>query len=88
MKHLFTFILTISLCVAVSAQNTAHFTPINATVKPYKGKPAIFLNGEPIAPQFYALTDVPTGNMADMPVAERCIKSFAEAKKTFMQVFY
>ena len=79
MKHFPIFILALLLSVAVSAQNSAHFTPINATVKPYKGKPAIFLNGEPIAPQFYALTDVPTGNMADMPVAERCIKSFAEA---------
>lgn len=73
----FIALFVLLICGSLSAQN--NFAPINATVKDYKGKPAIFLNGKAIAPQFYALTDVPTGNMADMPVPSQCIKDFAEA---------
>jgi len=37
-------------------------TKIDAAVKFYQGKPAIHLNGEPVTPMLYALTDKPTGN--------------------------
>ena len=33
-----------------------------AEVKPYKGRPALYINDVPTLPQFYALTDRPTGN--------------------------
>lgn len=36
--------------------------PISARIGNYKGKPSVFINGVPVPPQIYALTDWPIGN--------------------------
>ena len=51
---------------------------IQAEVKIYQGKPAIHLNGEPITPMIYALTDVPTGNRSFEGISGYNTKLFAE----------
>ena len=44
------------------AQTDADYRVERAEVKPYKGRPALYINDVPVVPQFYALTDRPTGN--------------------------
>ena len=56
MKRLAAFFL-LALTGCLSAQ-----TVERAEVKPYMGRPALYINGVPTVPQFYALTDRPTGN--------------------------
>lgn len=50
-----------------------------AEVKPYMGRPALYINDTPTVPQFYALTDRPTGNRAYECVPSHNIAQFARA---------
>ena len=47
-------------------------------VKNYKGKPAIHVDGVPMSPFFYALTDRPTGNKTWEEIPAHSIKQFAD----------
>lgn len=47
-------------------------------VKNYKGKPAIYVDGVPMSPFFYALTDRPTGNKTWETLPAHAIKQFAD----------
>ncbi len=52
--------------------------PINAEVRNYKGKPTIFINGEPHSPMIYSLTDQPGGRLSTDEVPQLNIKLFAD----------
>ncbi len=49
-----------------------------AVVGPYKGKPTIFLNGTPVAPVQYGLTDVPGGRWSWEEIPQHNIRQFCE----------
>jgi hypothetical protein len=53
--------------------------PFEAHIAPYKGKPALHLNGEPVVPSLYALTDCPGGRYSWEEVPQRQIRKFGEA---------
>lgn len=44
----------------------------------YKGKPAIFINGTAVPPQYYALTDCPGGNKSYETIPAKCIRQFSD----------
>ena len=54
-------------------------TPYAAELKPWQGKPAIFLDGQPEAPVFYALTDVPGGRWSWEEIPQHNLCNFCEA---------
>ena len=47
-------------------------------VKNYKGKPAIYVDGVPMSPFFYALTDQPAGNKTWETIPHKSISDFAK----------
>lgn len=51
---------------------------ITAEVLPYKGKPTIHLNGDPVSPMMYALTDVPGGRWSWEELPRHNISQFCE----------
>jgi hypothetical protein len=51
-------------------------TPKTAEVKPYQGKPALFVNGEPVSPNFYALTHAYGARWSWEEVPQRNLKNF------------
>ena len=67
------FLLLASSCSLFSQ------TVERAEVKPYKGRPALYINGVPTVPQFYALTDRPTGNRSYVALPSHSIAQFAKA---------
>ena len=73
MKRLAAFFL-LALTGCLSAQ-----TVERAEVKPYMGRPALYINGVPTVPQFYALTDRPTGNRSYESQPSHSIALFAQA---------
>ena len=55
-----------------------HSTPpgIRARVTDYRGRPTIFINNRPVAPVFYALTDVPGGRRSWDEVPQHNVERF------------
>lgn len=53
--------------------------PLSAELRPYQGKPTIFVNGQPESPMFYALTDVPGGRWSWEEVPQHNLRNFCEA---------
>ncbi len=53
--------------------------PLSAELRPYQGKPTIFINGQPESPMFYALTDVPGGRWSWEEVPQHNLLNFCEA---------
>lgn len=53
------------------------FQPLNTQVLPYKGKPAIHLNGKAVPPLIYALTSCPGGRFSWNEVPSVSISQFA-----------
>jgi hypothetical protein len=53
--------------------------PLSAELRPYQGKPTIHINGQPEAPMFYALTDVPGGRWSWEEVPQHNLRNFCEA---------
>ncbi len=49
----------------------------SSKVAEYKGKPAIFVEGKPMSPFFYALTDQPPGNKTWETIPHKAISDFA-----------
>jgi hypothetical protein len=45
-------------------------------VKNYKGRPTIFLNGKPVSPMIYALSDTPGGRLSTDEIPQHNIKRF------------
>ncbi|MBO4216879.1 MAG: beta-galactosidase [Clostridia bacterium] len=54
-------------------------------VKDYKGKPAIYVDGRPMSPFFYALTDQPGGNKTWETIPHKSISDFAKIGTKFFQ---
>lgn len=54
-------------------------------VKYYKGKPAFFIDGKPMSPFFYALTDQPGGNKTWETIPHKSISDFAGIGTKFFQ---
>ncbi len=52
--------------------------PVSAKVKAYQGKPTIHLDGVPVSPVMYGLTDVPGGRWSWEEVPQHNIKMFCE----------
>ena len=61
-------------------------TPLSGKVEQYKNKPTIFINGRPVAPLIYALTDVPGGRWSWEELPQRNIRLFADAGFELFQV--
>lgn len=68
------------------AQTDSDYRVERAEVKPYKGRPALYINDVPVVPQFYALTDRPTGNRSYESGPSHNIALFAEAGFTLYQL--
>lgn len=60
------------------SQNGGQKSPMEAAVKNYHGRPTMFIDGRPISPVIYALTDQPGGRYAGDDVPQVNIKSFAD----------
>lgn len=80
MKYIYLFTLLIA----------GHFlhaqTPRSAEVKPYNGRPTIFVNNEPQTPAFYALTHAYGGRWSWEEVAARNINNFCQIGYRLFQV--
>ena len=74
MKNRILFLLLLASSCSLFSQ-----TVERAEVKPYKGRPALYINGVPTVPQFYALTDRPTGNRSYEALPSHSIAQFAKA---------
>ena len=70
----------------MSAQTDSDYRVERAEVKPYKGRPALYINDVPVVPQFYALTDRPTGNRSYEAGPSHNIALFADAGFTLYQL--
>ncbi len=68
-------LIVLSLCASATGAQTVD----KAEVKMYKGRPALYLNDVPTLPQFYALTDRPTGNRSYEAQPSQHIRQFAQA---------
>ena len=75
------FIAMLSLIGTLQAQ-----TVEKAEVRPYKGRPALYINDVPTVPQFYALTDRPTGTRSYEASPSEHIRQFAEAGFSLFQL--
>jgi hypothetical protein len=64
----------------------AQTAALSADIKPYQGKPTIFLNGTPEAPVFYALTDVPGGRWSWEEIPQQNLRNFCEAGVRLFQL--
>jgi hypothetical protein len=60
--------------------------PLRGEVKPYFGKPTIFINDSAYSPMIYALTDVPGGRWSTDEIPQLNIKLFAEIGVKLYQV--
>ena len=65
------------LCLAI-ASVAAGQTPQTAEVKPFNGKPALFVNGRPEAPDFYSLTHAYGARWSWEEVPQRNLKNFSD----------
>ena len=61
-------------------------TKISSHIKPYKGKPAIYINDQPVLPFFYALTDTPGGRWSWEEVPARAISTFGNIGTILFQL--
>jgi hypothetical protein len=52
-------------------------TPLTAEIRPWLGRPALFVNGQPQYPLFYALTDTPGGRFSWEDVPAHNVRQFA-----------
>ena len=53
--------------------------PVNASVRPWRGKPTLFIRDQPVYACFYALTDCPGGRFSFEEGPRIAIKQFVEA---------
>ena len=60
--------------------------PVRAEVRPGRGKPTLFLNGQPVYPAFYALTDCPGGRWSFEEEPQANLRRFAAAGFRLFQV--
>lgn len=60
--------------------------PVTAAVKVWNNKPALFLNGKPVFPAFYALTDALGGRWSFDELPSLAIEQFAKAGFKLYQV--
>lgn len=75
----------LALHVAASAQ-TGHGVPLEASVRPFNGRPTFFLNGKPEYPMLYSLTDVPGGRWSWEELPQHNIRHFSTAGIRIIQV--
>jgi hypothetical protein len=78
MTKTFPLLLALSLAL-VACRREPLPPPHTAEVKPWQGRPALFLDGQPEAPVFYALTDVPGGRWSWEEVPQHNLRNFCEA---------
>lgn len=71
--------LTVTAILLLSQLAFGQNIPCIGELKPYQGKPTIFLNGQPEAPIFYALTDVPGGRWSWEEIPQYNLRNFCEA---------
>lgn len=60
--------------------------PLSGSVRPYNGRPTVFINDTPEYPMLYALTDVPGGRWAWEELPRYNIKSFCQLNIKLVQV--
>jgi len=60
--------------------------PLSASVRPLAGRPTIHLNGEPVSPVIYALTDVPGGRWSWEELPQHNLRQFARHGVRLFQV--
>ena len=77
--HNFKMRAILALFLFVAVGHLSAQTVERAEVKPYMGRPALYINGVPTVPQFYALTDRPTGNRSYESQPSHSIALFAQA---------
>lgn len=77
-----------SLIILIFAYCVNGQTPdaLSAEVKPYNGRPLIFLNGQPTYPVIYALTDVPGGRWAWEELTRYNLQTFCAQGIKLVQV--
>jgi len=82
MHHrIFSTILACLVCAQMSAAVVER-----AEVKPYNGRTALFINGEPVVPMIYALTDRPSGKWSFETAPGFNIGQFAKAGVKLFQM--
>ncbi|HVY74816.1 MAG TPA: hypothetical protein VG890_08310, partial [Puia sp.] len=60
--------------------------PLSGSVKMFQGRPTIFVNDQPVSPQFYALTHEYGGRWSWEEVPARNLKNFCEQSYKLYQV--
>jgi hypothetical protein len=60
--------------------------PLSAVICPHRGRPVLFVNGQPIQPVFYSLTDFPGGRWTGEELPRRNLSLFAEQGFSLFQV--
>ncbi|MBI5916799.1 MAG: hypothetical protein HY842_15600 [Bacteroidetes bacterium] len=78
MTKAFPLLIVLSLSLAACRREPLP-APHTAEVKPWQGRPALFLDGQPEAPVFYALTDVPGGRWSWEEVPQHNLRNFCGA---------
>lgn len=68
------FLMTPALAAAAPARAAA---PVSAEVRPWNGKPTLFVNSQPTYACFYALTDCPGGRWSWEEIPQQSIRQFA-----------
>ena len=71
-KTLHSFLILITLSLVTLYANT----PKYGEVKPYQGRPTLHINGQPVSPNFYALTHATGGRWSWEEVPQRNIEQF------------
>jgi hypothetical protein len=69
------FLRTPALAAAAPMRTAA---PVSAEVRPWNGKPTLFVNSQPIYACFYALTDCPGGRWSWEEIPQQSIRQFAQ----------
>lgn len=59
---------------------------LSAEVRPYQGKPGLYINGKPVYPMFYSLTDCPGGCWSWESLPQSSLKRFADTGVRLFQV--
>lgn len=78
------FLQLFFVCLTLSPAYTQ--TPKSAEVKPFNGRPTIFVNGKPQSPFFYALTHAYGGRWSWEEVPARNVHNFAQIGVRLFQV--
>ncbi|MDD6209852.1 MAG: hypothetical protein PUB21_04515 [Bacteroidales bacterium] len=80
-KRIFSFVLFFFTIIGTSAS-----VPKYAEIKPYNGRPTIHVNGQPVSPNFYALTHATGGRWSWEEVPQRNLKQFYDMGFRLFQV--